>query len=319
MQTWSTGESRPRERFSYWREAICRSVFNISIEAAPEHFSAHLSARNSGPLRLMRSHASGYRIARDRRDVDSAPADHYSVYLQLHGRAILEQGDETAVVDCNDFVISDLQHPFRADLSGTGGRAIAVIPHAMIDRRTPLLRRRPLLRLAANAPFVDLARRHLLMLTASDADLSESETHVLTENLCNLLALAIAGDAEPNRLPSEVQIEALLAFCRQNLHNPELSPQLVADRFGISVRTLHVRFKQVGQPFGRWVIENRLDACGVALRDPKQRGANISEIAYRWGFNDLSHFNKAFRARFGGTPREWRNGVAGGIAPPDAA
>src|SRR5215469_9917849 len=89
MQTWSTGESRPRERFSYWREAICRSVFNISIEAAPEHFSAHLSARNSGPLRLMRSHASGYRIARDRRDVDSAPADHYSVYLQLHGRAIL--------------------------------------------------------------------------------------------------------------------------------------------------------------------------------------------------------------------------------------
>jgi AraC family transcriptional activator of tynA and feaB len=29
-------------------------------------------------------------------------------------------------------------------------------------------------------------------------------------------------------------------------------------------------------------------------------------IAYRWGFNDLSHFNKAFRARFDRSLRERR-------------
>jgi AraC family transcriptional regulator, positive regulator of tynA and feaB len=29
-------------------------------------------------------------------------------------------------------------------------------------------------------------------------------------------------------------------------------------------------------------------------------------IAYRWGFNDLSHFDKAFRARFDCSPRECR-------------
>ena len=46
----------------------------------------------------------------------------------------------------------------------------------------------------------------------------------------------------------------------------------------------------------------------TALRDTRQRDANISEIAYHWGFNDLSHFNKAFRARFNTTPRAWRSG-----------
>jgi len=45
----------------------------------------------------------------------------------------------------------------------------------------------------------------------------------------------------------------------------------------------------------------------VALRDRNQRDLNISEIAYRWGCNDLSHFNKAFRVRYDQTPREWRN------------
>jgi AraC-like DNA-binding protein len=106
----------------------------------------------------------------------------------------------------------------------------------------------------------------------------------------------------------ELQMEALLAFCRQNLSDADLSPQQPADYLGISVRTLHLRFRGIGQTFGRWLLENRLEGCGAALRDANQRTLNISEIAYRWGFNDLSYFNKAFRAHYGMTPGEWRQG-----------
>jgi AraC-like DNA-binding protein len=81
----------------------------------------------------------------------------------------------------------------------------------------------------------------------------------------------------------------------------------VAAQLGMSVRTLHLRFERVGRTFGRWLLDSRLDACRKALRDPQQRASTISEIAYRWGFNDLSHFNKAFRAQFGMTPGDWRN------------
>jgi AraC family transcriptional activator of tynA and feaB len=305
VDIWSTDGARARERFSYWREAVCQSVFNISIEAAPERFSARITARSSGQLRFATSECTGYQVVRSRRDIATAPADHYSVYLQLHGRAVIEQGDDAYVFQPGDFAISDGRYPFHADLSGAGRRAIAVIPLAMINRRAPWLRRRPLNKLPADSPFVDLARRHLLELTAGG--LSESATTLLTENLCNLLALASARDIAPSRLQPELQIEAVLAFCRQNLHDPELSPQLVAERFGISIRTLHLRFQQIGQTFGRWVLENRLEACRTALRDQNQRGLPISDIAYRWGFNDLSYFNKTFRARFGLTPGEWRN------------
>ena len=34
VDIWSTDDTRARERFSYWRDAVCRAVFNISIEAA---------------------------------------------------------------------------------------------------------------------------------------------------------------------------------------------------------------------------------------------------------------------------------------------
>jgi AraC-like DNA-binding protein len=311
VDIWSTDAAAAHERFSYWREAICRSMFNITIEAPPERFSARLRTRSAGPLRFARSQSSAYKVSRSRRDIDTAPADHCAIYLQLDGRTIFEQGGDVSTIDRSDIAIWDGRHPFRADFREAGGRAVAIIPRVMIERRAPWLRRRPMHRLAAGRPFVDLARHHLAALTAGDSALSDSAAGLLTDNLCNLLALASAGDLAPGRLQPELQLEALLAFCRQNLHNAELSPHLAADHLGISVRTLHLRFQRTGQTFGRWVLDNRLDGCRTALRDPSQRASTIADIAYGWGFNDLSYFNKAFRVRFNETPRETRLGAEG--------
>jgi AraC-like DNA-binding protein len=310
VDIWSTGSARAHERFSYWCEAICRSMFNVSIETAPEQFAARLTTRRAGVLGFARTESSGYRIMRSRRDVDSAPADHWTIYLQMHGRTTFEQNGESVTLDRNDIAILDGRQPFRADFAGVGRRAVVKVPRQMIDRRAPWVRRRTLHRIPASTQFADLARDHVVALTADEAPPDDSASVVLAENLSNLLGLASATDLPAGRLQPELQLEALLAFCRQNLHDCELTPQRVAAHFGISVRTVHLRFERIGQTFGRWLLEHRLDACRTALRDERQREANISEIAYRWGFNDLSHFNKVFRTRFDTTPREWRNTVA---------
>jgi AraC-like DNA-binding protein len=279
-------------------------VFGISIEAPPEGFTARISARSAGPLRFAKSESTDYRIARSREDIAKAPADHYSIYLQMSGQTVSVANDHTTVLNANDVALYDGREPFHGMHSGQ--RAIAVIPRAIIDRRAPWLRQRRSHKLVSNSPFVDLARRHVIALNDSHAVLSDTATMLLTENLCNLVALATVADVPPSRLQPELQIEALLAVCRQHLHEPDLSPQFVADRLGVSIRTLHSRFTQIGETFGRWVLDHRLEACHSALRDENQYGLNISEIAYRWGFNDLSYFNKAFRARFGMTPSECR-------------
>jgi AraC family transcriptional activator of tynA and feaB len=267
VDIWSTDAARARERFSYWRDMVCQAVFNISIKAPPETFSASISSRSSGALRFATSECSGYQVVRTRRDIESAPADHYSIYLQVQGQAVINQGDDTYVFQPNDIGIADGRLPFHADLSGVGRRAIAVIPRSMLNQRAPWLR--SFRKLSASSPFIDLARRHLLELTAPDSQLSDSETGLLSENLCNLLALASAPKLEPSRLRPSLQIEALLAFCQQHLHDPELSPQFVAARLGISVRTLHLRFKQIGQTFGRWVLETAslraASHCAIAI------------------------------------------------------
>jgi AraC family transcriptional activator of tynA and feaB len=287
---WSTDSVQPRERFSYWRDAVCRSIFNLTIEAPAGHFTARMTTRSAGPLRVALGESTGYRLFRSKQDVDKAQGDSYSIYLQLRSQTAIGQCNKTFTFQPGDIAISDLKYPFTAALAGGGRRVTA------------------LHRLAANSPYVDLARRHIIEMAENPA-MSEAATALLAENLCNLLALASVTEIAPSRMQPELQNEAMLAFCRQNLHDSELTPQRVADYLGISVRTLHSRFKQIGQSFTRWVVDERLKACSVALRDNNQRGLNISEIAYRWGFNDLSHFNKSFRARFNQTPTDWRNEV----------
>ncbi len=304
MVSWSTDTINERDRFSYWREMICSTLFSISPEAPSERFSACLTVRNSGPLRFATCQSTSYEIIRTARDISRAPADHYTIYLQLRGQTSIDQWNESATFRRNDVVISDCRRPFRATLSNDGYRAIAVVPRAMINSRAPWLRRRALYKFS-NSHFLDLARRHMVRLVSDD--LTENESNLLTENLCNLLALASASEVPLKCMQAELQLEGVFAFCEQNLHFPELSPKYVAEHFGISVRTLHLHFKKTEQTFGRWLLETRLDVCSKTLKDPLQRTSGISEIAYSCGFSDLSHFNKSFRARFNMTPSQWRH------------
>ena len=306
---WSTDGVPLRERFSYWREVVCGNTggfFGTPTQAPPGVFSARLAIRGCGPLGfVMAESETSYPIVLTRRDIANAPCDHYALYLQLSGEAIAVVGDEAIKVTAGEIGLCH-RRPYRGEHGGR--RAIAMLPRAMIERRAPWLRGAPGLKLAATARFANHVRLHMIELAGDGPPLGESQTSLLADSLCNLIALAVADGIPTTRLQPELQLEAMLAFCRQNLHDPELSPQQAADFIGISLGTLHSRFRQTGRTFGQWVLESRLEACSMALRDPNQMRLTISEIAYRWGFNDLSYFSRAFRAQFDMSASEWRSG-----------
>ncbi len=85
-----------------------------------------------------------------------------------------------------------------------------------------------------------------------------------------------------------------------------LDPARIADAHGISVRHVHRLFHESGDTVAAAIRRERLDRCRADLEDPHQRARSITEIALRWGFNDSAHFSRAFRARFGVSPRAVR-------------
>jgi AraC-like DNA-binding protein len=63
-------------------------------------------------------------------------------------------------------------------------------------------------------------------------------------------------------------------------------------------------FETEGFSFLEYVFAERIARSHEVLRSGSDR--TISAIAFAIGFSDLSHFNRAFRRRFGRTPTEVR-------------
>jgi len=85
-----------------------------------------------------------------------------------------------------------------------------------------------------------------------------------------------------------------------------LSSERIAAACQLSVRHLNRLFAGEGTSLMAHVWERRLTRCHRDLASPTMRGRSITEIAFAAGFLDLSHFSRAYRARYGCSPRDAR-------------
>jgi AraC-like DNA-binding protein len=49
-----------------------------------------------------------------------------------------------------------------------------------------------------------------------------------------------------------------------------------------------------------------------------QDNRTVSEIAYGWGFSDMTHFGRRFKAMYDVSPRDYRKGANGPKRAPSA-
>ncbi|WP_346345801.1 helix-turn-helix domain-containing protein [Acetobacter thailandicus] len=112
------------------------------------------------------------------------------------------------------------------------------------------------------------------------------------------------GDRPFNR-----RIAAMHSLCQlieSELTDPDLTMTAVARKHGISPRSLQKLFASTGQNFSQYLRQRRLARCHDDLASPHSAHLSISEICFRWGFNDAAHFSRSFRYTYEMTPREWR-------------
>jgi AraC-like DNA-binding protein len=75
-----------------------------------------------------------------------------------------------------------------------------------------------------------------------------------------------------------------------------------------SVSTFKREFrKYYKQPPGKWLQQKRLEYSAVLLKNP---AFNVSQVALDCGFEDLSHFSRAFKEKFGLPPAAFRKTVS---------
>ncbi len=98
-------------------------------------------------------------------------------------------------------------------------------------------------------------------------------------------------------------VRQAVAWIDQSFRQPVTLAE-AAERAGLSPAYFSERFHALtGTPFQRYVQARRLHFARSLLA---MSDISVTEICYASGFNTLSHFERSFKARYGASPREWR-------------
>jgi AraC family transcriptional activator of tynA and feaB len=305
-------------RALHWRDEFLR-VFDS--EARLEHdparpFRGEVATRDLGTatlvsVRLEHDEAQPHVIRHDPGPDSRDGRSSVYLLLKLAGTSRYHYEGGSQLARPGDVVLFDGEQSWASE-SPRGRHQTLVLRMA----REPLLARLEwvsmpaVLALRSEQKLGGLIENFLRSLARLDARAARPLGKGLVEQLQNLLVqslnLALPSRAHSRSRARRVQLDNIREYLHQHLGDPDLGPGAVAARFGISTRYLHRLHAEQGQSLSAWVMQQRLERCRRDLDDPSSAERSVTDIAMAWGFNDLSHFGRCFRAAYGLTPSEWR-------------
>jgi acetamidase/formamidase/AraC-like DNA-binding protein len=295
------------DRPEAWRDAL--STVGLRPASAYTFYDGHATAshRNTAGLALSRISAGSQGISPLPHAGEALPI----ALLPMEDGVALRQGSEHRIVSVGNLLLlprsGDCSVIFQRDMRAI---VLSVTSEALHGRLTGKLRFDEA-RVVGPGGLGDVFARMLDAAARSLEALSEVEWTAVAQSLAELLLTLsheLSGRAsDTNKTATQAAIlHRICQIIERRLDDPELAPARVAQAEGISERYLQKLFEGVGDNFTRYVRERRLQRAWADLSNPAEAHRSISEIAYRYGFGDSAHFSRAFRHRFGLSPREFR-------------
>ncbi|QYX79908.1 helix-turn-helix domain-containing protein [Streptomyces akebiae] len=306
-------------RFDYWRELMHRAIAPSEMRCEfADDFWARQRLMELGPVMVWpTAHlVTGFR--RTEKLVRQSDPEMYHLSLVLGGGLGFEHVGRTEAYGPSDLWLSDSSRPYEVHAPAGLGRQVIWgvgldFPKALLP--LPPARIQQLLgrRLAAREGVGALLTGFLSGLEQQADALQPSDAPRLGTVLVDLLSawFAQALEAE-DALPPETRQRALTtrvrAFIRQNLHDPELTPPVIAAAHHISLSYLHRIFQEdtPGETVAAWIRAQRLEGARRDLADPALSSTPVHTIATRWGLVRASDFTRAFRSVYGVSPTDYR-------------
>ncbi|MEP7300430.1 MAG: helix-turn-helix domain-containing protein [Caldimonas sp.] len=308
---YSTEDVASRESFSYWHDLICDVFINLDCTATQERaFAGTIHTQALGDVELSKMEAGGMRLTRTSGHIARAADDDFLIVLQDSGKMHVDQSSRFSTLQRGDCALFDSAQPYVACLADSFSHIVLKVPRRLMRSRYGPVEAFSGVRIPGDRGMGRVASRFLQSLPEVLPSLDDASQSRLASISLDLVSAAIAECQVAGR-PSETTTRVarriqIKDFIESHLGDCELSLKNIGAALHVSTRYLNDVFEQEGTSVARHIWNRRLERCHLILQDPAQAGRSISSVAFGLGFNDLSHFGRAFRARYGVSPRDFR-------------
>jgi len=295
-----------------WRDVIRHRFVPLLIaQDDASELSGTVRSRWVGHLQAAVVRSTSQTFSRTRHLASAGDHNLLAVGVVERGAGHLEQDGRRCAVAGGDFALYDTSRPFTWSLAGDWTLRVYTWPLGTVALTERESQRLTAIAVPGNAGAGSYLSPMLASLADSSATLSPLASARMASQVAELAITAAwdAGHGTSCDQPDREQLQKIQVFIEENLADPALTPQHIAQEFFMSTRTLHRLFARHGNTVAAWIKQRRLEACRRALGSPGTQHLGILDVASRYGFTNPSFFSREFTLQYGESPRAYRSRV----------
>ncbi|MEB6666841.1 AraC family transcriptional regulator [Acinetobacter vivianii] len=300
FKMWSNLDLAPNKQFLFWREMLCDAFTDLKPEASSNksNFQCEIRSQSLADGLIISSLSSQkQKISRSFSEI-SITKDHCLFFnLQKKGMAYVQQNDKTTYLKEGDLYILDTRYPYIIEQFENDWESLSL--RVPLDHTSNCI-----FPLSKNIDIIDSTDNFILyenILTLEKIigkNLTEKNTSIITKTTIDL----ILSNFEKNNSNTTPLLVNILKYIELNAKKHNLKCYDIAKEFHTSERNIYKIFETQEQSLSKTISDVRLK---IFINYMKMGNGNITEIAYKSGFNDLSNFYKVFKNKFNETPKKY--------------
>lgn len=306
----STEDIQPWHRKAWLCDVIGREYADVEITPpADKPLFNEMTLYPWQQLQLSVIRSNSITIQRSTREISHAGLDNYFLVVLLEGRYALQQQGREVFLQPGDMTLYDATRPHRIHCPQAFSKLIVSIPRAVMHQVEPAAGHLTAMPMAGRSGLAAVLSPLIRELALQIPQLSIDSFDAAAPSVVELLGLSLRELAGSGRPPSGSRALSLLKvkqWIARHVQDSELNSETVAAATGFSSRYINQLFAWEHTSLMRYVWQQRLALSAQGLKRPAWQHRSISEIALACGFNDFSHFSRAFKQQFGMSPRAYR-------------
>jgi AraC-like DNA-binding protein len=311
FEIFATDGLEPGKRLEFWNEIACDTFTAVVSDPLDlSTFAGRLTRTHLGPVRITEVRSEPAIIRHTLAQVARSRESSFFLVLQLEGTSCNRQSEREAKLLPGDFTLCSSALPYEMYLPVAGRRLVIGMADSVLRRHVGCPENMLGVGMAGNRGMGGLLADFLqsLWISGPESWAAALATRV-SYTVLDLIAAAYALGPQPEGARSSVSTAhraRILSYIEAHLRDPGLDPTRIAQACRITPRYLHHLFAHETETVTQYIQRRRLEESARALAGTPVRARLLTEIAFDYGFNSLTHFGRVFRHHFGITPSEYR-------------